>query len=387
MKGENYMQSISHDPNFKKMKSKRRWFQNVKLMGELGEGTSLYIEDYAYTYLVQYAKADLSYERSAVLIGEHYLESGQIVIYGVIDIPLDLLEISGRWVSKKALEKIEKIKEYYFPKGQYVGWMHTQPGYGIMTTTQELDVHKDIFGELGVLLLMDPIHDEKVFFAYEDGGLVQKQGFCLYYEKNDLMQKYMIDYPVKKKENSEEEGEQDSVVSNFRELGARRKKEVVRKRKRNAWLSATVAMLSLTGIFLTGIYNQQRKIKNLEKDIVVMYQQNNEMESGLNNNLVEVVFTPAEQEAEVLDEPHKIPKLSESAKKEVDEGEIEVETALAPEMEYDIHAVKTGDSLLEISYQHYQTVKMAKEIAELNELKNQDTIYIGQRLKLPKVRR
>ena len=57
------------------------------------------------------------------------------------------------------------------------------------------------------------------------------------------------------------------------------------------------------------------------------------------------------------------------------------------ETEYDIHAVKTGDSLLEISYQYYQTVKMAKEIAELNELKNQDTIYIGQKLKLPKVRR
>ena len=236
------MQSISYDPNFKKEKNKRRWFQNVKLIGEVGEGTSLYIEDYAYTYLDQYAKADLSYERSAVLIGEHYLESGQIVIYGVMDIPLDVLGVDGNWISKKVLQEIEQTKEYYFPQGQYVGWMHTQPGYGIMTTTQELGVHKDVLGELGVLLLMDPIHDEKIFFAYEDGGLVQKQGYCLYYEKNDLMQKYMMDYPVKKKEK--ESGE-DSVVSSFRELGARRKKEVLRKRKRNVWASAALVTIAL----------------------------------------------------------------------------------------------------------------------------------------------
>ena len=147
------------------------------------------------------------------------------------------------------------------------------------------------------------------------------------------------------------------------------------------WASAALVTIALAGIFFTGIYGQQRKINHLEKDIVRMYQQHNEIENGLNNNPVEVVFTSSIQEAEIQDEPNLVPnpspEPSESIEEKVDEAEIE----------YDIHAVKTGDSLLEISYKHYQTVKMAKEIAELNELENQDTIYIGQKLKLPKVRR
>ncbi len=398
------MQSISYDPEHPATSNDRRWFQNVKLIGELDKGTSLYIEDYAYTYLEQYAKSDCSCEHSAVLIGEHYKTSDQIIIYGIIPIPLSLIGSEEIWISKQILEAIEEEKQHYFPKGDYIGWMHTQPGYGIMITNQETGVHKEVFGETGILLLMDPIHDEKAFFTYEEDGLVQKKGFCLYYEKNDDMQRYMMDYPIIKEGDSEEVLEDDSAVANFRNLGVRRKREVLRKKKRQTVISTVILTTLLTGVFLISLYGQRKKITNLEKDVVTMHEQYSEMVYRLDDHPVEVVFSPpvTEQEPQNQETSQELPQESveetrEETKKPVQEVEIE-EVAAKPVEEdkpkakpqsedgYDIHTVKTGESLLGISYRRYKTITMAKEIAELNKIEDHDTIYIGQQLKLPKVK-
>ena len=383
------MQNIYYDPSTQKEKNTRRWFQNVKLVGELDEGTSIYIEDYAYTYLSQYANSDLSSERSAVLIGEYYEQSDQIVISGIMPIGPSLLDVNTKWLSKEVLKEIEEEKEHYFPQGQYVGWMHTQPGYGIMTTTYETAVHKEVFGDMGVLLLVDPIHNVRTFFDYKNNEFTQRQGFCMYYEKNEEMQRYMMDYPITEQVEQEEN---DSAVASFREMGARRKREALRKRKTSMVVSAAVATVLLTGAVITGVYEQQKKIDILEKDVINMHRQYSEMEYRLNGNPVEVVFTSSkpETENEVRDKAKDVPQVETKIQEQSEEGE-KIQEAVkvkdtADSIGYDIHAVENGDSLLNISYMHYKTVKRAREIAELNKIDDLDSIYIGQKLKLPKDR-
>ena len=374
------MQNIYYDPSIQKEKNTRRWFQNVKLVGELDEGTSIYIEDYAYTYLSQYANSDFSYEQSALLVGEYYEGADQIVISGIIPVGQNLLDPNTKWLSAETLKEIEQEKERYFPKGQYVGWMHTQPGYGVMTTTHEAAVHKEVFGDMGVLLLVDPIHNTKTFFEYKDKGFIQRQGFCIYYEKNESMQRYMMDVPITEQEKNQAS---DSAVASFREMGTRRKNEVLRRRKLNMTVSFAVATFLLTGAFITGIYGQQRKINSLEKDVANMNQQYSEIAHGEKENLVEVIFTSLQpgkkQEAE--NEPQDILKemleVEEVAQEVAAEKETQVEPQVEPKAEtvgYDIHAVKSGDSLLSISYKYYQTIRRAKEIAELNKIDDLDAI-------------
>lgn len=401
------MTNIYYEPNSEELKSNRRWFQNVKLIGEIDNGTSLYIEDYVYTYLYQYASSDLSCEQSAVLIGEYYEQVDQVVIYGVIPIGVDFLTPKSKWISQEVLDRLKHQKEQYFPKGEYVGWMHTQPGYGIMLTTQEINVHKEVFGDQGILLLIDPIHKVETFFASKESGLVEKLGYCMYYERNEQMQQYMIDYPIIEKQKGEVN---DLAVANFREMGARRKREVERRKKMNMIVSITVASLLLMAAFMTGIYEQQRKISELEKNITSIYEQYSTIKYKLNDSPIELVFneqtainstSEAGPVSETVSETVSVVESSQEIKpleKKADQGEqpeqpeqkeqkkqSEQSEKAEQQVEYDIYAVQTGDSLLDISYKHYKTVKMANKIAEINSITNKDTIYIGQKLKLPKV--
>lgn len=366
------MKTISYDPNLQEEKCNRKWFANVKLIGEIDEGTSIYIEDYAYTYLNQCANSDLSYEVCAVLIGEHHKESDQVIIYGIIPVEVKLLNQESKWIDENVLGVIEDERQCYFPKGDYVGWMHTQPGYGIMPTIQEMAVHKDIFGDDKILMLLDPVYHTGAFFTCKEGKFEEKKGFCVYYEKNDLMQNYMEDHSY-----AEEKKQQESepVVDNFRELGAKRKKMVETKRRKSLIVNITLIGGLLTAAFIIGIQSQQKRINSLQKDVVNIHQQYSEIENRIVDNPVELVFTPSRTEEKV--EIEGVDELEE-------ELVIEPAAKIITEPEYDVHAVKMGESLFSISYNYYKTIAMAKEIAILNSIENHDTIYIGQELKLPK---
>lgn len=272
------MKSIYYDPNLQEGRANRKWFENVKLIGEIDEGTSIYIEDYAHTYLNQCANSDYSYELGAVLIGEQHKESKQVLVYGVILVEPRLLDNDTKWISESVLSAIEEERKCYFPEGEYVGWMHTQPGYGIMPTTKEMAVHKEIFGEDCILMLIDPIYQTAAFFTCNKNQFEEKKGFCIYYEKNELMQKYMEDHPFLGQKEPEAN---DQVVGDFRALGAKWKQEVERKRRLSRIVSIAVAGILLTVAFIMGIQSQQKKINELENDVVNIYQQYSQIENKM----------------------------------------------------------------------------------------------------------
>lgn len=370
------MKSIYYEPKLEEDSSKRKWFKHVKLIGEIDNRTSIYIEDYTYAYLHQWAKKIQTYELCLVLIGEHQKESDQVIIYGAIYVEPELLSQGAQWIDDQMLEVIEEKRKLYFPQGEYVGWMHTQPGYGIMPTTKELALHKEMFGEECVLMLIDSICDTEAFFICEDNSFQAKDGFCIYYEKNEKMQKYMEDHPAVE---AKEKETLDKVAGEFREKGARRKEEVNKKRKRNKIISVALTSVLLAGAFIIGIYSQQQKINNLQEDVIQIHREYSEIENKIPDYPVELVFTSSVVETELEKEPE-VEKEAEIER----ETEAEIEPNLQTQPGYDIHAVEMGDSLLSISYDYYKTITRAKEIAEMNNIENHDRIYVGQKLKLPK---
>lgn len=244
------MGNIYCNPNLKVDKGNRKWFKNVKLIGEIDDGTSIYIEDYAYTYLNQFANNDLSHELCAVLIGKHQEESNQVIVFGVITVESKRVDKETKWIDENDLGAIEDKRKHYFPEGDYVGWMHTQPGYGIMTTIKEMTVHKEIFGEACILMLIDSLYNTEAFFTCEKGKFKEKKGFCIYYEKNELMQKYMEDYSFV---GQREQEENDEVVGEFRALGSKWKRKVEREKRKNRLVGIMLVGILLTVSFILGI--------------------------------------------------------------------------------------------------------------------------------------
>lgn len=399
---------------------------SVRPMGDTDCDYVIYLEDYVYTYIYQYANTDLSCEHSAAIIGEYYPESREMIICGIMPIDKDKLSTVDEWINEEAVEALQEEKESYFQGAKILGWLHMQPGYGTMLTMKEVKAHREIFDREGTLLLLvDPINKIETFYVYEDDTLKEQSGYYMYYDKNPCMQQYMLDRPFISVEKEETE---DDVVNQFREIGKIRKKEYEHKKKMNLTVvAASIALLALSAVILK-MNDQNTKINGLQAELAQMSSKEaatgqDVSTSGEDAN-AQFVFNPegaidaATPDVTIIDrtgEEANAPKEEVTADKVVEEvveevaqekpaeeipvtneekvdiaeevantneeGEQAVEAAT--QEDYITYVVQEGDSLRKISFDHYQTELRTKEIIALNEIENGDDIYVGQKLKLP----
>lgn len=405
---------------------------SVRPMGDTDCDYVIYLEDYVYTYIYQYANTDLSCEHSAAIIGEYYPESREMIICGIMPIDKDKLSTVDEWINEEAVEALQEEKESYFQGAKILGWLHMQPGYGTMLTMKEVKAHREIFDREGTLLLLvDPINKIETFYVYEDDTLKEQSGYYMYYDKNPCMQQYMLDRPFISVEKEETE---DDVVNQFREIGKIRKKEYEHKKKMNLTVvAASIALLALSAVILK-MNDQNAKINGLQAELAQM--SSKEAATGQDVSALgeevnaQFVFNPegaidaatpdvtiidrTGEEANAPKEEVTVDKVVEEEVEEVaqekpaeekpaeetpvtneeqvdiaeeaattnKEGEQAVEAATQEE-DYITYVVQEGDSLRKISFDHYQTELRTKEIIALNEIENGDDIYVGQKLKLP----
>ncbi len=241
---------------------------SVRPMGDTDCDYVIYLEDYVYTYIYQYANTDLSCEHSAAIIGEYYPESREMIICGIMPIDKDKLSTVDEWINEEAVEALQEEKESYFQGAKILGWLHMQPGYGTMLTMKEVKAHREIFDREGTLLLLvDPINKIETFYVYEDDTLKEQSGYYMYYDKNPCMQQYMLDRPFISVEKEETE---DDVVNQFREIGKIRKKEYEHKKKMNLTVvAASIALLALSAVILK-MNDQNAKINGLQAELAQM---------------------------------------------------------------------------------------------------------------------
>lgn len=405
---------------------------SVRPMGDTDCDYVIYLEDYVYTYIYQYANTDLSCEHSAAIIGEYYPESREMIICGIMPIDKDKLSTVDEWINEEAVEALQEEKESYFQGAKILGWLHMQPGYGTMLTMKEVKAHREIFDREGTLLLLvDPINKIETFYVYEDDTLKEQSGYYMYYDKNPCMQQYMLDKPFISVEKEETE---DDVVNQFREIGKIRKKEYEHKKRMNLTVvAASIALLALSAVILK-MNDQNAKINGLQAELAQM--SSKEAATGQDVSALgeeanaQFVFNPegaidaatpdvtiidcTGEEANAPKEEVTVDKVVEEEVEEVaqekpaeekpaeetpvtneeqvdieeevattnKEGEQAVEAATQEE-DYITYVVQEGDSLRKISFDHYQTELRTKEIIALNEIENGDDIYVGQKLKLP----
>ncbi|ONI39961.1 hypothetical protein AN639_01380 [Candidatus Epulonipiscium fishelsonii] len=387
---------------------------SVRPIGDTDCEYIMYLEDYAYTYLYQYAKTDLTKEKAAILVGEYYPDTKENIISGIIPIDENLLSPGETWISVPAVQAILEKKEQYFPNTEILGWLHMQPGYGTMLTSAEIKAHREIFDQKEtILLLVDPLNKIETFYVYNGNSLQEQTGFYLYYDKNPCMQQFMLDNPFIV---SQKEEDPDEVVKQFREIGSRRKKEFQTRQKTNFSVVASCLALLAMGAILTktpedsnllasptqAVFNESEDFDQKTEEIngvkYIIKKEEDEPSVDIINKVEEQEIAPQNSESEPLIKENQQPVvIEEQQPKVIEEQQVEVEKEVAEEKateaisedvtesdDYIIYSVEQGDTLRGISKKHFNSEGRVLDILEWNDMavEDGDKIFVGQKLKI-----
>ncbi|MCI9082376.1 MAG: LysM peptidoglycan-binding domain-containing protein [Lachnospiraceae bacterium] len=167
--------------------------KNIRQEGSPRGRHKIYLEDYVHTYLKNAAK---SQDRcAAVFLGKSQVAKD--IRYTFISGLVECTEAVFQWESisldDSFWDYIYKEEKQYFPDLEIVGWFLAKSGQVMELSPAVEAAHRKYFsGRDKILMLMDILEEEELFFVYEQGYLQKREGYYIYYEKNLAMQEYMI---------------------------------------------------------------------------------------------------------------------------------------------------------------------------------------------------
>lgn len=277
---------------------------------------------------------------------------------------------------------------------ELMGWMHTQPGYGIFLTTQDIRIHQDYFREsYQSFMIIDPIENAEAFFIWDEEEIKSAEGYYMYYDKNERMQEYMVNHKVGAS-NEELNDEKEDVVMHFRKKDKMRKQEIQNKKIYNLVTALSIVLFLMCVTMAVGLIQHRDRLAKLENELDSIDSSYTSLLTQLSHENVQVVFAeteeivPADTHKEVLEDI----ELSEESMsteermviEEIKEESIIQETEeIVKENDFDTYTVQRGDNLNRICYNHYKTTEVVNKIVDFNELESPNKIYEGQVLKLP----
>ena len=399
--------------------------KNIRQMGESDPIVRLYMEDYVSTYLKRLYPSGKQTMRVGLLLGNVEYHEGIPYIFVDGAMEMEEVETDGEKVLlseaiwKKAYQRIEDT----FPKRTIQGWFLCGNSGSQLSPLNYWKQHGQYFAGKNQLMYLN--HglegDESVYIASED-GFYQLKGHCIYYERNQMMQDYMI---TRKDVRRVESSSQETVIRDFRSRLAVKKEQVsVRNRTLNAMgmLCGVLAVAVLAGgVALVNNYTKMQKMESVLASVLPAnveswdkYQKMQEEEFVIeevagkvfptepitketDETMIAETMTDKKEETLILStEQETISLNTEETTPEfvgMDKGEgqgdsfesqiakIDYEAAAANG--YRIYTVGEGETLYGICWKQYNSLEHLTEICRLNQLKNVDRILAGQKLILP----
>ena len=364
---------------------------NIKQIGSIEDDIKIYMEDYVFTYLHQYAKSGGNEERLAILMGK-FIEKDDVkyvVISGAIQGKYTQNNNGTEQFTEDSWKYIKQQMDTYFSGLIIVGWVHTQPGYGAFLMSKDEEFHKAFFlNGFEVLFVIDPLDKDDAFFIFNRNkkSLRESKGYFIYYDKNERMQDYMIENSLVRTRTELEEEQQrvfkenevefqrnfnSKAPENDRMDAAKKIRGVLRKHEQQqnektaarytllAGVSAALCISCLTmGI---SILNSQDRIKRLETEISSVKTSYKDMEKQIEDTNTKAVFATEaitsmneasknkeETEKEETESKDKIKEIENKKESEKEENIEEVKPVQQPNVEekpIDIYVVESGDTL------------------------------------------
>lgn len=356
---------------------------NIKQVGTIGDGKRVYMEDYASTYIQQYAAAEPSREKIAVLVGQVITVEEQEVLFisGVIQGKYSTHKNGMVQLTEKSWQYINKQLNIYFEGLKVVGWAYVQPGFEDYIKDNLVSYQLTCFDKgFDVLYLIDPQEKISSFYVW-DGRLAEfsaLRGYMVYYEKNEGMHEYMLENKLKATEEHSfryEEtpiGMTERLVSEEAPVRRRSRKNAgdnERKRMINMLGTVSFVMLLVCFIMGAGLIENDERITRIEARI-------SDMETAVNG--VQSVFAAKVSETET--HTSSIETTSETTWETTTEKHIQLPEIQEPS---DTYTVSGGDTLSSISRAVYGTIDKIDDIMTLNGIDDPNRLVEGMELELP----
>lgn len=388
--------------------------KNIRQIGQINH-KKIYIEDYVMTYIRQLGTETENVE-SAVLLGRTIKaeEEKCLFISGAIEIEKEKQQemlFTDELFTDEIWNYIYETKKQYFPELEIVGWTVMKPGQVLEPSEQMEKVHIDNFaGQDKVLLLYEPIEREESFYLFEGKHLKRQSGYFIYYEKNEVMQEYMLEH---KEDRADTELVDDRATKEIRKIFEKKNESKAKRKKRNAGFIFASGTVVAATIVLLGISSNKNNqfLETMFQNLVQEPEQKEDTQTTSVETITADEITikgetivgdksnETTKEAGESSESAKTGKESQSSEMtktgETIEGNPSSETIKTGEtnpleetmnqnvQKIEYYIVKKGDTLVSISRDVYHNSTYVEKIKEANALEDADKIYIGQRLIIP----
>lgn len=241
--------------------------KNIRQIGDSDQVVRFYMEDYVNTYLKRLYPTGKQTMRVGLLLGnvEYYDGTPYIFVDGAME--MEEVETDGEKVAfsesawKKAYQRIEEA----FPKRTIQGWFLCGSPGSQLSPLNYWKQHGQYFaGKNQLMYLNHGLEGEEAIYITSEDGFYRLKGHCIYYERNQMMQDYMI---TRKDVRRVESGSHETVIKDFRSrLSAKKEQAVVRNRTTNT-MGMLCGVLSVAvlagGVVLVNNYTKMQRMESV----------------------------------------------------------------------------------------------------------------------------
>ena len=381
------------------MRAENQLPKNIRQIGGPVGTTKVYIEDFVVTFLKALTTDKNTFVRGAILFGEKKSIDNETVIFirGAVEGQNIELDLDETVFDDKVWREIYQKKERFFPDLEVIGWALSRMGFSVRLNDKIKKTHFENFpGDGKVLYMTDHLEGEDAFYVYRGQDLVRQSGYYIYYEKNPMMQEYLIERNQKLKEAVSyetmlEAKRDEKIVRQFRTIVQEKQKSSKTKDMMKR-LSSSAAML-LVLILAGGMFYYSR-LDNSSSFGDAIHGAVETMGKGVKDNV-----SMEEENKESGTTTKQLPTSTEKADgteagTTADEKKTETGTTAATASTQKsaqsmargrTYVVKKGDSLVSISRKMYGSRKYMYKILDANKIGPKEHIYPGQKLIIPSI--
>ena len=376
------------------MRAENQLPKNIRQIGGPVGTTKVYIEDFVVTFLKALTTDKNTFVRGAILFGEKKSIDNETVIFirGAVEGQNIELDLDETVFDDKVWREIYQKKERFFPDLEVIGWALSRMGFSVRLNDKIKKTHFENFpGDGKVLYMTDHLEGEDAFYVYRGQDLVRQSGYYIYYEKNPMMQEYLIERNQKLKEAVSyetmlEAKRDEKIVRQFRTIVQEKQKSSKTKDMMKR-LSSSAAML-LVLILAGGMFYYSR-LDNSSSFGDAIHGAVETMGKGVKDNV-----SMEEENKGSGTTTKQLPASTEKADGTEAEKKTEAGTTAAAASTQkstqsmahsQTYVVKKGDSLVSISRRMYGTRKYMYKILDANKIGPKEHIYPGQKLIIPSI--
>lgn len=387
--------------------------KNIRQVGERDQVVKLYIEDYVNTYLKRLYPAGGQDLRVGLLLGEIRTEDGVPFLF--IDGAMEMEQVTrdGEKVefTEEAWKKAYQVMEQMFPHRSVQGWfLCGAPGCALSPLDYWKQHGQYFSGKNQLMYLNSGLEGDEAIYTASEDGFYKLRGYSIYYERNQMMQDYMVS---RKDARRVESGTRDMVIQDFRDRMEERKQSVGHARSTIGILGGTCSVLAVLvlagGLVMFGNYRKMKDMESVITSVMPSAVKNGSLRSfaGQSGNtelevesvpgevyptLADIVIDPGNGEKTETETTPAVSEAQTDSEHDIIHGgnagassDEEIPAAVPVQIPADAvkHVVREGETLYGICMEQYHSMDRIPQICAWNQLADENHISVGQELYLP----